>query len=78
MSAPDLNDDWLDFVRAFLAAEVRFLVVGAHALAVHGHARGTRDLDVWADPTPENASRVWQALHDFGAPVEALGVPSTT
>lgn len=69
-----MHDDWLDFVRALLDADVRFLVVGAHALAVHGVPRGTRDLDVWADPTPENAARVWRALREFGAPAEALGI----
>ena len=31
MSAPVVYDDWLDFVRALLAADVRFLVVGAPA-----------------------------------------------
>lgn len=74
MRRPDLHEDWLDFVRALLGAGVRFLVVGGHALAIHGVPRFTQDLDVWTDPAQENARRVWQALHDFGAPVEALGV----
>ena len=74
MSAPAQHEDWLDFVRALLAADVRFLVVGAHALAVHGVPRGTQDLDVWAEPTEENARRVWRALDEFGAPAEALGI----
>jgi hypothetical protein len=49
-------------------------VVGAHAMAVHGVPRATGDLDIWVRPHPENAQRVWQALLDFGAPVEALGL----
>lgn len=51
-----------------------FLVVGAHALAVHGHVRATGDLDIWIRPDPENAERVWRALVRFGAPVEAMGL----
>lgn len=51
-----------------------FLVVGAHALAVHGVIRTTGDLDVWVRPDSENAQRVWRALAGFGAPVEAMGL----
>ncbi|MCU0623880.1 MAG: hypothetical protein MUF53_08445 [Gemmatimonadaceae bacterium] len=69
-----MNDDWYDLLVALVGADVRFLVVGAHAVALHGHVRATQDLDVWVDPTPENADRVWQALRVFGAPAEALGI----
>ena len=58
---------------ALLASGARFLVVGAHALAVHGVLRATGDLDVWVLPDPVNAERVWEALGRFGAPVETLG-----
>jgi hypothetical protein len=47
-------------------------VVGAHAMAVHGIPRATGDLDIWVRPDAENAKKAWQALIDFGAPVEAL------
>jgi hypothetical protein len=45
------------------------MIVGAYALAVHGRPRATGDLDIWIDATPENASRVMQALAAFGAPL---------
>ena len=67
-----MNEDFLDLLHALLDAEARFLVVGAHALAVHGVPRATGDLDVWIDATPVNAARVWQALRQFGAPTDAL------
>ena len=69
-----MNDDFRDLLVTLLRAGARFLVVGAHAMAVHGVPRATGDLDVWVDPEPENAGRVWQALLDFGAPAGALGV----
>ena len=64
-----MNPDFVDLLRAFAAADVRFMIVGAYALAVHGRPRATGDLDVWIDATPENAPRVMQALAAFGAPL---------
>jgi hypothetical protein len=69
-----VTDDWLDLLKALSEAGARFLVVGAHAMAVHGVPRGTQDLDLWVDCTPDNADRVWRALAAFGAPLTALGV----
>ena len=59
---------------ALQSAGVEFVVVGAHALALHGIVRATGDLDVLVAPTAENATRVLSALRDFGAPAEAHGV----
>jgi hypothetical protein len=67
-----MNSDFLDLLRAFIAADARFLIVGAHALAVHGRPRATGDLDVWIDATIENARRVIDALRVFGAPLAGL------
>jgi len=69
-----VNDDFLDLLTALVGASARFLVVGAHALAVHGATRATEDLDVFIDRSASNAARVWQALTDFGAPLKTIGV----
>ncbi|MBK7905226.1 MAG: nucleotidyltransferase [Gemmatimonadetes bacterium] len=69
-----MNADWLDLLRELRASEVRFLLVGAHAVGVHGVPRATRDLDVWVDPTRENSARVIDALARFGAPLASIGV----
>ncbi len=55
-------------------AQAEYLVVGAHALALHGHPRATGGLDVLVRATPENAPRVWRALVAFGAPLFDLTV----
>jgi hypothetical protein len=34
--------------------------------------RATKDLDIWISPTAENAGRVWNALTEFGAPMQQL------
>jgi hypothetical protein len=50
---------------------VRFLIVGAHALAVAGRPRATQDLDIFVQPRPENARRLGDALRAFGFPALA-------
>ena len=69
-----MNEDFQDLLSELLDGDVRFLVVGAYAMAVHGVPRATGDIDVWINPEPSNAERAWTALQRFGAPIEALGV----
>jgi hypothetical protein len=69
-----VNQDFRDLIAEFIRADARFMVVGAHALAVHGVPRATADLDLWIDPDRANARRVWAALGSFGAPLEDLAV----
>jgi hypothetical protein len=64
--------DFKDLLSTFNAHGVEYLVVGAHALAAHGHVRATKDLDVWVRPAPANAVRVLRALASFGAPLQGL------
>jgi hypothetical protein len=73
-SSPTIPPDALDLLRAFCAAEVRFLVVGAHALGFHGAPRATGDFDLFVEPTPGNAERVLAALGEFGAPLFDLSL----
>jgi len=69
-----MNPDFVDLLRAFNAADVRFLVVGAYALALHGRPRATGDLDIWIDATPDNAGRIMTALAAFGAPLAEVSI----
>ncbi len=64
-----MNQDFVDLLRSFIVHEVRFMVVGAYALAIHGRPRATGDLDIWVDATPDNAARVIRALAAFGSPL---------
>lgn len=67
-------EDFVDFLRCLVSADCDFLVVGAHALALHGSPRATGDLDVFVRADAENAPRVIEALRDFGAPLAAHGI----
>ena len=73
-----VNRDFRDLFAELNAAGVEFLVVGAHALAVHGHVRATKDLDVWVRPSESNARSVLKALASFGAPVASISVADLT
>lgn len=64
-----LSSDFRDILFELNAAEARYLIVGAYAVAWYAEPRFTKDLDLWVDPAPENASRVWHALASFGAPL---------
>jgi hypothetical protein len=67
-----VHSDFSDLLATFNAHAVEYLVVGAHALAAHGHVRATKDLDVWVRPSAANAPRVLRALAAFGAPLQDL------
>lgn len=69
-----MNEDFRDILTLMLEGGAEFVVVGAHALAVHGAARATGDIDLLVRPTPDNAERVCAALRAFGAPLAAHGV----
>ncbi|MCB9762105.1 MAG: hypothetical protein H6739_19945 [Alphaproteobacteria bacterium] len=64
----------MDILELLLETDARFLVVGAHALAAHGVARATGDLDIFVRPAPDNAAKVYRALQGFGAPVQVHGL----
>jgi len=77
-----LNQDFKEFIGSLNANAVRYLVVGGYAVAFHGYPRFTMDLDIWIKSTVENASKLIQALKDFGfgsldLQVEDFLVPDT-
>jgi len=64
-----LNPDFRDMLSALCEEKADFLIVGAYALAAHGHPRATGDIDIWIRASEENAKRVWRALMRFGCPL---------
>lgn len=64
--ATTLPPDWNEFIGLLNARRVRFLVVGAHALAANGRPRATQDLDIFIERTPSNVARLAAALRAFG------------
>jgi len=66
------EQDFIDFIALLNQHEVEYIVVGAHALAFHGRPRHTGDLDIWINPTLENAQKMLKVIDEFG--FAALGL----
>jgi len=69
-----LNSHYKDILSILSEKKVKFILVGAYAMAVHGFPRSTMAIDLWVKPDPENASLILQSLEDFGAPTGNLSV----
>lgn len=61
-----LSKEFIEFIELLNAHNVRYLVVGGYAVALHGHPRYTKDLDVWIELSPKNAENIINALEEFG------------
>ena len=61
-----------ELLQSFNEHQVKYLIVGAYAVMKYTEPRYTKDLDVWIEPTEENAARVYAALAQFGAPLSEI------
>ncbi len=66
--------DISNLLKSLNAHKVRYVVIGARALPVHGYVRATLDTDIFIDPTEDNARRTLAALKSFGYDVTDLTV----
>jgi phage replication-related protein YjqB (UPF0714/DUF867 family) len=66
MAKLNLNAHFKEFFEFLNSEKVEYLLVGGYALAYHGHPRFTQDIDIWVNPTKENAPRLVRALRKFG------------
>lgn len=64
-----MNSDFRDLLRLFAKHKVRYLIVGGYAAMHYSQPRVTKDLDVWLDPSVENAARILHAFEEFGMPL---------
>lgn len=72
------NPDFKDLFKLLKDEAVEYLLVGAHAVIFYAEPRYTKDLDIWVNPTPKNARRVWNALRKFGAPLNDITLKDFT
>jgi hypothetical protein len=61
-----LNQDFKEFIQFLNANQVRYLIVGGYAVAIHGHPRYTKDIDIWIEISSDNATNIIKALNEFG------------
>jgi predicted nucleotidyltransferase len=67
-----ISSDYKDLLRSLNAAGVRYLIVGGYAVMIYTEPSFTKDLDIWIDPTLENAQVLFRALSHFGAPLKGI------
>ena len=60
------NQDFKEFIQSLNDNQVRYLIVGGYAVALHGYPRYTKDLDIWIELNPANAAKLIKALDQFG------------
>ena len=73
-----MNSDFEELLRIFNEKEIKYLIVGGHAVMLYTEPRYTKDLDVWIEATGENAAKVFRALAEFGAPLAGLSADDFT
>lgn len=70
-----LNKDLSEFVGLLNSRNIKYLVVGGHAVAFHGHPRFTGDFDFFIERSPDNAEALEKLISDFG--FGALGIKAS-
>ncbi len=67
-----MYQDYKDLLSAFHSHGVKYLVVGGFAVIYHAQPRFTKDLDLFIRPDASNAKATYEALADFGAPLQGI------
>jgi hypothetical protein len=62
----EAHPDFKDLLALLNEHKVEYIIVGAYALAFHGAPRFTGDIDIYVNPTKDNANRIVSALAAFG------------
>lgn len=60
-----LPPDSRDFLELLNSHDVRYVIVGGWAVALHGHPRYTGDIDFFVECSPENAEKLLRVLEAF-------------
>ena len=68
----NIQQDFREFLLLLERYDVDYMVIGGYAVAIHGHPRFTKDLDIFYRNDDENVSRLQAALAEFGFPSDQL------
>lgn len=61
-----MDKNFKEFIQLLNKNRVKYLIVGGYAVALHGHPRYTKDLDIWIYVSTVNAERLINTLNEFG------------
>lgn len=66
------SPDFKELLKIFEKYKIRYLIVGGYAVMKYSEPRFTKDLDVFIATDQNNATSVYKALKEFGAPLQNL------
>ncbi len=66
--------DTESLLRSLSEHDVRYVVIGAAAFPIHGYARATLDIDLFIEPTHQNAARARDALGAAGYDMSEVSI----
>ncbi|HAQ62462.1 TPA: hypothetical protein DCR49_10775 [Candidatus Delongbacteria bacterium] len=72
------SPDFKELLKLFEKHKARYLVIGGYAVMKYSEPRYTKDLDMLISTDVNNAEAVFNALKEFGAPLENLSVKDFT
>ncbi len=61
-----LEKNFREFIALLEREQVKYLVIGGHAVAAHGFPRFTVDLDIFIAINPKNAVKMLTVFKEFG------------
>ena len=67
--------DYLKLYKSLNDNKVKYLIIGGIAAIVYGVPRTTLDIDIFIEPSQENATRLLKALKDSGFGTASLTTP---
>jgi len=69
-----IEKDYEELLRLFNKHRVKYCIVGAFAVAFYAVPRYTKDMDIFVEPSEENAQNILKALNEFGFETLKLSV----
>ena len=66
------SPDFKELLNLFKKYNVKYLIIGGYAVMRYTEPRFTKDLDLLISVEPKNATAVYKALKEFGAPLSGL------
>ncbi len=60
-----VEKDFEQFIKSLKENGVKYCIVGAYAVAFHGHTRATKDMDILVEPSVDNARKIISSIEMF-------------
>ncbi len=61
-----VEKDYQEFLKLLNKHRVKYCIIGAYAVAFYAKPRYTKDLDIFVEPSVDNAKKILKVLKEFG------------